>query len=81
LIVAVQREKEGNVKAEKEVTRWAEESGRKLKWLAARVPCRPESLSRWLAGRNVPAQVYRDRLAEITGIEALRDAASWQGQD
>ncbi len=65
------------MKADEEITEWISTSGRKLKWLASQVPCRPESLSRWMAGRSMPSQVYRDKLADVTGIDGLRSAEAW----
>jgi len=38
-------------------------------------------VSGWVSGRNVPNAVCRNRLAEITGIEELRDAIMWGKTD
>lgn len=56
---------------------WCARDGRKLGWIAAQVPVANSSLSRWMMGRVIPSAVYRYRMADITGIEALRDEGNW----
>jgi hypothetical protein len=65
------------VKAQDHIRQWATAGGIKLSWLSAQVPAKPGSLSRWLSGTAVPSPVYRHRLADITGIDSLRDEGNW----
>lgn len=65
------------MKAQLEIRKWCDSDGRKLGWLANKIPVGQASLSRWLKGRSMPAPVYRNRLAEITGIDMVRDENNW----
>ena len=68
--------------AQTQIRQWCRKDGRKLGWLAEQVPVASSSLSRWMTGRVVPSQVYRHRLADITGIEDLRFEEEWiSGKD
>jgi hypothetical protein len=63
--------------AQTQIRLWCAQDGRKLGWLARKVPVASSSLSRWMTGRVVPSAVYRHRLADITGIEDLRFEEEW----
>jgi len=65
------------VKAQKQIREWADKDGRKLAWLAGHVPVSSSSLSRWMTGRVMPSAVYRHRIADITGLDDVRDEANW----
>lgn len=65
------------MKAQLEIRKWADKDGRKLGWLSDKIPVAQSSLSRWMKGRIVPSAVYRNRLADITGLDMVRDAANW----
>lgn len=56
---------------------WITAEGRKFGWLASRIPTDPSNLSRWIKGRIVPSQVYCHRIADITGIELVRERGNW----
>jgi hypothetical protein len=66
------------VKAQELIRQWAKEGGRKLGWLADQLPVAGTTMSRWMQGDTTPAAIYRNRLAEITGIDELRDEKAWQ---
>lgn len=68
---------ESAVEAQRQIREWCAKDGRKLGWLAKKVPVASSSLSRWMTGRVVPSAVYRHRLADITGIEDLRFEEEW----
>ncbi len=63
--------------AQRQIREWCAKDGRKLGWLAAKVPVAASSFSRWMTGRIVPSAVYRNRLADLTGIEDLRFEEEW----
>ena len=65
------------MKAQDQIRQWAADGGRKLGWIADQVPVAKSSMSRWMKGRIVPSAVYRNRLADITGIDMVRDADNW----
>lgn len=66
------------VKAQAEFREWIKQSGLKLGWVATQLPVSMSALSRWLNGRGIPAAVYRERLADISGVEAVRDEENWK---
>lgn len=66
------------VQAQRQLREWAAGRGVKLGWIAAAVPVGISALSRWLNGRGIPAAVYRHRLADISGIEDLREEGNWK---
>jgi hypothetical protein len=35
-------------------------------------------MSRWMQGGIVPGAIYRNRIAQITGLESLRDREPWK---
>jgi hypothetical protein len=35
-------------------------------------------MSRWMQNNITPGAIYRNRLAEITGIDSLRDKGTWK---
>lgn len=63
--------------AQNQIRQWCHKDGRKLGWIAEKIPVASSSFSRWMTGRIVPSQVYRHRLADITGIEDLRLKSGW----
>lgn len=63
--------------AQQQIREWCDKDGRKLGWLAKKVPVASSSFSRWMKGRVVPSAVYRHRLADLTGIEDIRVESSW----
>lgn len=65
------------MQAQTKIRQWCKDDGRKLSWLALQIPITGGQLTRWLKGRSVPSAVYRNRLADITGIEELRREESW----
>lgn len=65
------------MKAQKQIREWAAKDGRKLLWLAGHIPVASPSLSRWMTGRVLPSAVYRHRIADITGLDDVRDEANW----
>ena len=60
------------------IRQWAADGGRKLGWIADQVPVAKSSMSRWMQNNIVPGAVYRNRLAEITGIDSLREKECWK---
>jgi hypothetical protein len=68
--------------AQRQIREWCGRDGRKLGWLASKVPVASSSFSRWMTGRVMPSAVYRHRLADLTGIEDLRFEEEWiSGRD
>jgi hypothetical protein len=66
------------VQAQELIRQWANKDGRKLGWIADQIPVAKSSMSRWMQNNIVPGAVYRNRLAEITGLESLRDKECWK---
>ena len=66
------------MKAQDLIRQWANDGGRKLGWLADQVPVAKSSMSRWMQGGVVPAAIYRNRIAEITEIDSLREKEFWK---
>jgi hypothetical protein len=66
------------VQAQELIRQWADKDGRKLGWIADQIPVAKSSMSRWMQNNIVPGAVYRNRLADITGIESLRDKECWK---
>jgi hypothetical protein len=66
------------VKAQDLIRQWAAEGGRKLGWIADQVPVAKSSMSRWMQNNITPGAIYRNRLADITGIDGLRDKECWK---
>ncbi len=64
------------MKAHEQIVEWMTEGGRKRIWLAGQVPVNPADLSQWLGGKRIPRQIYRNRLAEITGLP-VADKEAW----
>ena len=65
------------MEAQRQIREWCVKDGRKLGWIAQKIPVASSSFSRWMTGRIVPSAVYRHRLADITGIEDLRFEQEW----
>jgi hypothetical protein len=63
--------------AQTKIRLWCAKDGRKLGWIARKIPVASSSFSRWMTGRIVPSAVYRHRIADITGIEDLRFEDEW----
>jgi hypothetical protein len=66
------------VQAQELIRQWANKDGRKLGWIADQIPVAKSSMSRWMQNNIVPGAVYRNRLADITGLESLRDKECWK---
>jgi len=66
------------VKAQDQIRQWAADGGRKLGWIADQVPVAKSSFSRWMLNNITPGAIYRNRLAEITGIDSLREKECWK---
>ncbi len=66
------------MQAQELIRQWANKDGRKLGWIADQIPVAKSSMSRWMQNNIVPGAVYRNRLADITGIESLRDKECWK---
>ncbi len=66
------------MQAQELIRQWANKDGRKLGWIADQIPVAKSSMSRWMQNNIVPGAVYRNRLAEITGLESLRDKECWK---
>jgi hypothetical protein len=66
------------VKAQDQIRQWAADGGRKLGWIADQVPVAKSSMSRWMQNNIVPGAIYRNRLADITGIDGLREKECWK---
>ena len=64
------------MKAQQLIRDWLASEGRKLGWLAAQVPVNQANLFRWLKSKQMPREVYRIRLSDITGLD-VRDKALW----
>ncbi len=60
------------------IRQWAADGGRKLGWIADQVPVAKSSMSRWMQNNIVPGAIYRNRLADITGIDGLREKDCWK---
>ncbi len=60
------------------IRQWAADGGRKLGWIADQVPVAKSSMSRWMQNNIVPGAIYRNRLADITGIDGLREKECWK---
>jgi len=69
---------EDAVKAQDLIREWANKDGRKLGWIADQVPVAKSSMSRWMQRNITPGAIYRNRLAEITGLDSLRDKGTWK---
>lgn len=65
------------MKAQEALKQWADDGGRKLGWVCAQIPANQSTLWRWMQGKSTPHPMARNRLAEVTGIDMLRDAANW----
>jgi len=63
--------------AQKLLADWLKAEGRKQKWLAAQVKCGESTLRSWLKGRAAPVRVYREALAEVTGLP-IADEDAWR---
>ena len=63
--------------AQTQLRAWTQREGRKLSWLAKQVPVGKTHLSRWMQGHVVPREIYRVRLAELTGL-SLAGVADWR---
>jgi hypothetical protein len=68
---------EDALEAQTAIRQWCDRDGRKLGWLAAQIPAAQASLSRWLKGKSMPAPIYRNRLADLTGIDMVRHEGNW----
>ena len=66
------------MQAQELIRQWADKDGRKLGWIADQIPVAKSSMSRWMQNNIVPGAVYRNRLADITGLESLRDKECWK---
>lgn len=66
------------MQAQELIRQWANKDGRKLGWIADQIPVAKSSMSRWMQNNIVPGAVYRNRLAEITGLESLRNKECWK---
>jgi hypothetical protein len=66
------------VQAQDLIRQWAADGGRKLGWIADQVPVAKSSMSRWMQNNIVPGAIYRNRLADITGIDGLREKDCWK---
>lgn len=66
------------MQAQELIRQWANKDGRKLGWIADQIPVAKSSMSRWMQNNIVPGAVYRNRLADITGLESLRDKECWK---
>jgi len=66
------------VQAQELIRQWANKDGRKLGWIADQIPVAKSTMSRWMQNNIVPGAVYRNRLADITGLESLRDKECWK---
>jgi hypothetical protein len=64
--------------AQTKIRLWCAQDGRKLGWIADQVPVAKSSMSRWMQNNITPGAIYRNRLAEITGIDSLRDKGAWK---
>jgi len=54
---------------------WLAHDGRMASWLASQTGATQPMVSGWLNGRAVPIALYRDKLAQVTGLPvADRDA-------
>tara|TARA_R110000744_G_C19016694_1_gene523690 strand:- start:328 stop:534 length:207 start_codon:yes stop_codon:yes gene_type:complete len=56
-----------NTKSRKQLNEWLKDGGRKVSWLASAIPVNRSHLHQWLNGNHTPREVYRHRIAEITG--------------
>lgn len=65
------------MKAQDALKQWADEGGRKLGWICAQIPADRATVWRWMQGKTTPHPMARNRLADMTGNETLRDAANW----
>ena len=65
--------------AQTQLKAWVQREGRKLSWLAQQVPVGSSHLSRWMQGHVVPREIYRVRLAEITGHTNARNSGPRDG--
>jgi len=65
-------------KAKQIIKAWAAREGRKITWLAASVPMDRSHLSSCMAGRYVPREVYRNRIAAVVGDNGLCDKGAWE---
>lgn len=59
------------------VSEWIKKEGIKLGWVCAQIPADRATVWRWMQGKSTPHPMARNRLAEVTGIDMLRDAANW----
>lgn len=57
--------------APQKIKQWLTDEGRKATWLAKKVPVDRATLSLWINGRQVPREIYRARLKELTGLDVV----------
>ena len=65
------------MQAQSAIREWAKSNGLKLGWLAEQIPVTKTSLSRWLNEDRIPTAMARERMADVTGIDLVRDEKSW----
>ena len=66
------------MEAQDQIRKWADSGGRKMGWIASALPVNQSTFSRWMMGHAIPSAVYRNRLADVTGIEIAREKESWK---
>ena len=63
--------------AQTELKKWLTDGGRKLRWFAAQIPASECSVGTWVRGKHIPDLLTRSRLADVTGLEVLREKENW----
>jgi hypothetical protein len=65
------------MKAHEQIIAWIDSGGRKRKWLAEQVQVNPADMTQWLRGNRIPRQIYRSKLAEVTGLP-VAEREAWE---
>ena len=65
------------MKAHEQISAWIDRGGRKRKWLAEQVQVNPADMTQWLRGNRIPRQIYRSKLAEVTGLP-VAEREAWE---
>ena len=64
------------MKAKHIIKAWAKSQGFRIDHIAAQVPVRPSTLSRWMSGKQMPDARSRKRMTDITGL-SLENETDW----